>query len=451
MTDSTVNPAIMCFLEHLKEQGFKEARIYIYACKTMSCHVQNQKSEKYQYGEDISYFIEAFWKKDYCSLSTDSLKDEEEIIKSLKDSAGIVTVPYKLTMNMKSQDLCGRRWHDIKKDELIRVLKSAERAALDCACVTFVQNCEYNQFEETIALIDENGNCLMDDNGDCSVTIRAIARDGESVSASTKCTVVDPKDFAAIEQKACAMAKRAGKYARFGLHAKKLPSGNYPVVIENIVMAELMSHYLPVFYADNFRNNQSALSGKEGTRVASKAFCLTEDPFSEKGTCRRRIDDEGSTVSKKDLLKDGYLKQLLYDKMTASKEGRESTGNAFKPNITGAIGIRATNVILTAAEQACTRKEIIQKSEGGIYLTKLEGVFAGVNTENGDFSILASGNLIRDGKVSDAVNQFTISGNLLELWKDVEMVGNDLEYYEMDGTCMLCPTVKVKNLVISGS
>ena len=40
---------------------------------------------------------------------------------------------------------------------------------------------------------------------------------------------------------------------------------------------------------------------------------------------------------------------------------------------------------------------MIRASEGGVYITKVEGMFAGADTESGDFSLLASGNRIGNG------------------------------------------------------
>ncbi len=89
-------------------------------------------------------------------------------------------------------------------------------------------------------------------------------------------------------------------------------------------------------------------------------------------------------------------------------------------------------------------------AEGGIYITKIEGMFAGGSTRSGEFSLLASGNKIVDGQIGTAVSQFTISGNIFGLWKDIEMIGDDPDYKTEAGTCVVSPSVKVKELMVSG-
>ena len=177
---------------------------------------------------------------------------------------------------------------------------------------------------------------------------------------------------------------------------------------------------------------------------------ISEDPFSSQGTRRRRIDDEGVPVSKKTLLKGGVFQDILYNKKSAAEAGAESTGNGFKPSLTADIGTSATNVILSSEGGTFSRKEMLEASEGGIYITQADGIFAGADTESGDFSLLASGNLITDGKVAGAVHQFTISGNICELWRDIEMIGDDPVYRLSDDVCAVSPTVKVKGVMVSG-
>ena len=93
---------------------------------------------------------------------------------------------------------------------------------------------------------------------------------------------------------------------------------------------------------------------------------------------------------------------------------------------------------------------MLEACEGGIYITQIEGMFAGADTESGDFSLLACGNRIVDGRVSSAVNQFTISGNICGLWRDIEMIGDDPVYRLSGSACAVSPTVKVKSLMVSG-
>ena len=146
----------------------------------------------------------------------------------------------------------------------------------------------------------------------------------------------------------------------------------------------------------------------------------------------------------------GVFENVLYNRKSAAEGGTETTGNGFRPDVTADIGTGATNVILSSEEGTFPRKEMLKASEGGIYIRKIKGMFAGADTESGNFSLLASGNRIVDGQVESAVNQFTISGNICELWEWIGMIGDDPVYRLVDGACAVSPSVKVGRMMVSG-
>jgi PmbA protein len=70
----------------------------------------------------------------------------------------------------------------------------------------------------------------------------------------------------------------------------------------------------------------------------------------------------------------------------------------------------------------------------------------GVNTVTGDYSRGAVGIWIENGKLVHPVQEVTIAGNLREMLKNIEMVGNDLTFLGS----IAAPTLKITNMVISG-
>lgn len=444
------NPVIIDFVKGLKEQGFRHIRLFVNTRKSILLSVQYQSLKHYEYGNTELYFVEAVWNGEYCCIYTDTLKAQEEIFRKLKETTGVFVNRQIPEAIKESKDYRGQRWREFDKDGVADILKCAEKAALACEKADFVEVCEYRQYEETVTLLDEHMNYLADDDGDCTFTVRVLARDKDCVAAATKLGIVNVQDKEAFKKTACNLAKRAAKYARFGLHAERPVSGSYPIVLENCVMAELTGHYLPMFYGENIIERRSVLAGKEKEQAGVSFLRLEEDPYSTRGTRRRRIDDEGVPVSGKILLKEGVFEGILYNNKSALQAGTKSTGNGFKSGVTDDIGTSATNVILSSEGESFSRKEMIERSEGGIYITQIEGIFAGADIESGDFSLLASGNRIIGGKVDIAVNQFTISGNICELWKNIEMIGNDPVFRISDSACTVAPSVKVRQLMVSG-
>jgi PmbA protein len=69
-----------------------------------------------------------------------------------------------------------------------------------------------------------------------------------------------------------------------------------------------------------------------------------------------------------------------------------------------------------------------------------------VNPVTGDYSRGAAGLWIEHGEIMYPVEEITIAGNLLDMFRDVEMVGNDLEFRG----AMAAPTLKIRSMTIAG-
>jgi PmbA protein len=70
-----------------------------------------------------------------------------------------------------------------------------------------------------------------------------------------------------------------------------------------------------------------------------------------------------------------------------------------------------------------------------------------VNPVTGDYSRGAAGLWIEHGEVVHPVEEITIAGNLLDMFRDIEMVGNDLEFRG----AMAAPTIKISHMTIAGA
>jgi PmbA protein len=81
----------------------------------------------------------------------------------------------------------------------------------------------------------------------------------------------------------------------------------------------------------------------------------------------------------------------------------------------------------------------------GLYVTDLIGF--GVNTVTGDYSQGASGVWIENGELAYPVEEITIAGNLKDIFRQIDMVGNDLEFR----TRIAAPTLKVASMTIAGT
>ena len=83
--------------------------------------------------------------------------------------------------------------------------------------------------------------------------------------------------------------------------------------------------------------------------------------------------------------------------------------------------------------------------ERGLYVTDLIGF--GVDLVSGDYSQGAAGQWIEKGRFVHPVHEVTIAGNLGQMLRDVDAVGDDLEFRGSTAS----PTLRVRRMTVSGS
>ena len=75
---------------------------------------------------------------------------------------------------------------------------------------------------------------------------------------------------------------------------------------------------------------------------------------------------------------------------------------------------------------------------------------AGLKTVSGEFSLLAKGFLVKDGKVVRPVDQITAAGSFLSLMKGILEVGSDLRFGFPGSSNVGSPSLLIDELMISG-
>jgi PmbA protein len=89
-------------------------------------------------------------------------------------------------------------------------------------------------------------------------------------------------------------------------------------------------------------------------------------------------------------------------------------------------------------------EEMIKDVEQGIFVTQFVG--GNSNSLTGDFSYGIVGLYIKDGEIVHPVNEMNISGNIMEIWKNLAEVGNDPYQY----SSIMRPSMYFKDVHFSG-
>lgn len=232
---------------------------------------------------------------------------------------------------------------------------------------------------------------------------------------------------------------RAGTRAVSRLNPRRVPSGAMPIIFDPRVGGSIIGHLLGAMTGPAVTRKASFLLGKKGERVLPEGLHVVDDPLRVRGLRSRPFDGEGLPTAKLNLIDDGILVDWLLDSASARQLGERPTGHATRGG--GSPGAGASNVHLEGGTM--TARELSSGIKQGIYVTELIG--HGVNGVTGDYSRGASGFLIENGAIGDAVSEVTIAGNLKDMLLNI-VAANDLHFrYTVN-----VPTLRIDGMTVAG-
>ncbi len=124
------------------------------------------------------------------------------------------------------------------------------------------------------------------------------------------------------------------------------------------------------------------------------------------------FDAEGVATARRVLVDAGVLNGWFLSSYSSRKLGLETTGNAGGNH----------NLIVQPGEEDLGG--LVRRMGRGLLVTELMG--QGVNTVTGDYSRGASGFWVEDGEIRFPVEEVTIAGNLLDIYRGIVAGGSDV-------------------------
>jgi PmbA protein len=240
------------------------------------------------------------------------------------------------------------------------------------------------------------------------------------------------------------VARTAANKALGLLGARKIPTMRCPVVLDHRVATDILEVLAAAFLAENVQKGKSLLAGKVGTMITAPLIRIIDDGLLAGGMATTPFDGEGVPHRRTVLVEHGQLCGYLYDTFWGRKCGAASTGNAVRGGVKGMPGLGVTNFFIENG--TATVADLCGGIDRGLLLTDVMGMHT-ANPISGDFSVGASGFLVEAGELQHPVKEIVVSGNILDLFKNVTAVGNDLRFFGAVGA----PSLKIAELDISGS
>lgn len=193
------------------------------------------------------------------------------------------------------------------------------------------------------------------------------------------------------------------------LGQKKVASGKYQMVVDNMNSASLISPVIEALYGSSIQQKNSFLLDKLDQKVLGDKLTLIDEPHQIKTSGARYFDSEGVATKHLPVFENGVLKTYFIDTYSANKMGIKQT--------------IASPSILTMQMSGKDENGLIASVDKGILVTGFNG--GNNNSTTGDFSYGVEGFLIENGKLTQPISEMNVTGNLITLWNNLAEVGND--------------------------
>lgn len=322
------------------------------------------------------------------------------------------------------------------QDLLARAL-AAEDAARAVAGVTNSEGGSASMARRVMALVTSHGFAGAYGGTSHGISAVVIAGEGDGMQRDYGWrTARHLADLPAPEE----IGQIAGNRAIARLKPGRLKSGPLPVVFDPRVGGSLIGHLTGAMSGNAIARRASFLLDRDGAQLFKPGITIVDDPLRMRGLSSRPFDGEGLPVARRELVTDGSLTGWLMDSAAARQLGGTPTGHAVR-GAGGSPGVGTSNLHLAAG--AMTPEELMADIADGVYVNELIG--HGVNGVTGDYSRGASGFRIVNGKIDGPVAEFTIAGNLIDMFAAL-VPANDLEWHR----AVNVPTIRVDGMTIAG-
>jgi PmbA protein len=227
------------------------------------------------------------------------------------------------------------------------------------------------------------------------------------------------------ERNACDLAspEAVGRYAAeralSRLKSRKLKTQHCPVLFESPLAAGLLGAFVQAVSGGALYRKSSFLLDSLGKPVFPKHIHIDEDPFVLGGKGSSAFDDEGVQTRARKVVDAGRVEGYFLSTYSARKLGMKTTGNAG-----GSHNLTLRSSRTKAGDDL---DEMLRKLGTGLFVIELMG--QGVNYVTGDYSRGASGFWVEKGRIAYPVQEITIAGSMLDMFKGIQAVGADAYNY----------------------
>ena len=234
-----------------------------------------------------------------------------------------------------------------------------------------------------------------------------------------------------------ALGRYAAERSLARLRARKIPTGQYPVLFEAPLAAGLLGSLVHAASGGTLYRKASFLLDHLGKPVMAPHLDLLEDPALPDGMGSAPFDDEGVRTRRRRVVRGGVLEGYFLSTYSGRKLGMPTTGNSG-----GSHNLNLSSRLTRAGDDLA---QMLRKLDRGLFVIELIG--HGINYVTGDYSRGAMGFWVEGGRIVHPVHEITVAGNLRDMLLGIRAVGADVHVSGSRRT----GSILVESMTVAGS
>lgn len=221
------------------------------------------------------------------------------------------------------------------------------------------------------------------------------------------------------------------------LNPKDMEGGCMNMIVDNTCSSRIISPIFQALNGSNIQQKNSFLMDKKGEKVFSSKFTLRDNPHWAGMSGSRYFDGDGIATRPMDIIRNGVVETYFINTYSANKMG-------CTPTVESASVPHFSLEEFPEEMRNLTHTDMVKIMGKGILVTGFNG--GNCNGLTGDFSYGIEGFYFEGGEILFPVREMNISGNIVSLWRNLAMVGNDAR------TCSrwLIPSLAFENVEFTG-
>ena len=287
--------------------------------------------------------------------------------------------------------------------------------------VTGIRVAAYSDSSAEMALATTTGIRATDRGTGASVSVQALAKDGEESQIAGGFDVNFGPGKLSIDK---AVGDAVDRVTRL-LGATQPQSEKLTLVLEPRMAISIIGIAVGMLNGERMIKGRTPFLDRMGEMIASDLLTVTDDPTNPESFAATSVDAEGQTCSPHGLIEGGVMQGFLHNTYTGRRSGQGTTANARR-GVGTTPGVGAHAVVMAPGEGDL--ESIIASVDRGVLVTGMSGLHSGVNAISGDFSAGAEGLMIRDGELAEPFREATIASTVQKMLTDIIAVGADTEW-----------------------